>query len=84
MELINKNYVFVCPDNFDKLKNVIDKVIKKKIKEEHLKNYFKYLFIQAHDYINKNYSGVPFFSEKGVISLIIEILQDLCFGYCGL
>ena len=42
------------PDNFDKLKNVINKVIKKKIKEEHLKNYFKYLFIQANDYINKN------------------------------
>lgn len=42
------------PDNFDELKNVINKVIKKKIKEEHLKNYFKYLFIQAHDYINKN------------------------------
>jgi len=36
------------------LKNLIDKVIKKKIKEEHLKNYFKYLFIQANDYINKN------------------------------
>ena len=43
----NKN-----PDNFDELKNVINKVIKKKIKEEHLKNYFKYLFIQANDYIN--------------------------------
>ena len=42
------------PDNFDELKNVIDKVIKNKIKEEHLKNYFKYLFIQANDYINKN------------------------------
>ena len=28
--------------------------IKNKIKEEHLKNYFKYLFIQANDYINKN------------------------------
>jgi hypothetical protein len=54
LELINKNIVFVCPDNFDELKNVIDKVIKKKIKEDHLKNYFKYLFIQANDYINKN------------------------------
>jgi len=42
------------PDNFAELKNLIDKVIKKKIKEEHLKNYFKYLFIQANDYINKN------------------------------
>jgi len=25
-----------------------------KIKEKHLQNYFKYLFIQATDYINKN------------------------------
>ena len=36
------------PDNFDELKNVINRVIKKKIKEEHLKNYFKYLFIQLY------------------------------------
>lgn len=54
----NSEYAYILknksPDNFDELKNVIDKVIKNKIKEEHLKNYFKYLFIQANDYINKN------------------------------
>ena len=35
---------------FSQLKNYV----KNKIKEEHLQNYFKYLFIQAYDYINKN------------------------------
>jgi transposase len=50
-----KNYVKnKSPDNFDELKNTIDKVIKKKIEKEPLKNYFNYLFIQATDYINKN------------------------------
>ena len=39
------------PDNLDELRKTIDKVIKNKIKEEHLQNYFKYLFIY---YINKN------------------------------
>ena len=50
-----KNYVKnKSPDNLDELRKTIDKVIKNKIKEEHLQNYFKYIFIQAHDYINKN------------------------------
>ena len=42
------------PDNFEELKLTIDRIIKKKIKKEHLKNYFNYLFIQANNYINKN------------------------------
>ena len=41
------------PDILDELRKTIDKVIKNKIKE-HLQNYFKYLCIQAHDYININ------------------------------
>ena len=50
-----KNYVKnKSPDNFDELKNVINKIIKNKIYKQHLKNYFNYLFIQATDYINKN------------------------------
>lgn len=49
IENINKSL-----DNLDELRKTIDKVIKNKIKEEHLQNYFKYLFIQARDYINKN------------------------------
>jgi len=42
------------PDNFEELKLTIDRIIKKKIKKEHLKNYFNYLFIQAKDFIEKN------------------------------
>ena len=42
------------PDNFEELKQTIDRIIKKKIKEEQLKNYFNYLFIQAKDFIDKN------------------------------
>jgi len=42
------------PETYEELKKTIDKVIKKKIKEEHIKNYFNYLFIQAEDYINKS------------------------------
>jgi transposase-like protein len=42
------------PYNFEELKLTIDRIIKKKIKEEHLKNYFNYLFIQAKDFIEKN------------------------------
>jgi len=41
------------PDNFQELKSTIDNIIKHKITEEHLKNYFNYLFTQANDYINK-------------------------------
>ena len=36
------------------MKLAIDKIIKEKITKEHLENYFKYLFTQAHDFINKN------------------------------
>jgi hypothetical protein len=45
----NKN-----PDTYNELISVIDKIIKEKITKEHLENYFKYLFIQANDFINKN------------------------------
>ena len=41
------------PDNFEELKLTIDNIIKYKITKEHLNNYFNYLFIQAHDYIDK-------------------------------
>ena len=42
------------PDNYDELKKTIEYIFKNKIKDEHIKNYFNYLFIQAHDFINKN------------------------------
>ena len=42
------------PDNYEELKKTIDYIFKNKIKDEHLKNYFNYLFIQANDFINKN------------------------------
>ncbi len=42
------------PDNFEELKKTIDNIIKYKITNDHLKNYFNYLFTQANDYINKN------------------------------
>ena len=42
------------PDNYQELKLTIDRIFKNKIKEEHLKNYFNYLFIQANSYIDKN------------------------------
>ena len=42
------------PDNYDELKKTIENIFKNKIKEEHLKNYFKYLYTQANDFINKN------------------------------
>lgn len=41
-------------DNYEELKKTIDYIFKNKIKDEHLKNYFNYLFIQADDFINKN------------------------------
>jgi len=31
----------------------LDYIIKNKVLKEHLENYFKYLFIQANDFINK-------------------------------
>ena len=34
------------PDNYQELKLTIDRIFKNKIKEEHLKNYFNYLFRQ--------------------------------------
>jgi transposase-like protein len=46
-----KNY---SPDTYDELKKKVKYIFKKKIKKEHLKNYFKYLFIQATDFITKN------------------------------
>ena len=42
------------PDTYNELKSVINKIIKEKITKEHLENYFKYLFTQATDFINKN------------------------------
>ena len=41
------------PDNYEQLKNDLDYIIKNKVKKEHLENYFKYLFTQADDFINK-------------------------------
>jgi transposase len=49
-----KNYIKnKSPDNYEQLKRDIDYIITNKIKKEHLKNYFKYLFTQANDFINK-------------------------------
>ena len=49
-----KNYIKnKSPDNYEQLKRDIDYIIANKIKKEHLKNYFKYLFTQANDFINK-------------------------------
>ena len=48
-----KNYVKnISPATYEDLKITIDKIIKNKVKKEHLKNYFKYLFIQAKEYID--------------------------------
>ena len=48
-----KNYVKdISPATYEELKITIDDIIKNKIKKEHLKNYFKYLFIQAKNYID--------------------------------
>ena len=41
------------PDNYKQLKDDLDYIIKNKVYEEHLENYFKYLFTQANDFINK-------------------------------
>ena len=41
------------PDNYDDLKLEIMNVIKNKITKEHLQNYFKYLFVQANDFLSK-------------------------------
>lgn len=41
------------PDNYEQLKDDLDNIIKNKVSKEHLENYFKYLFIQANDFINK-------------------------------
>ena len=38
--------------SYDKLNTELIEA-KNKIKKEHLKNYFKYLFTQANDFINK-------------------------------
>lgn len=42
------------PDNYEELKKTIEYIFKNKIKDEHIKNYFNYLFTQANDFINKN------------------------------
>lgn len=42
------------PNNFYLLQETIDDVINNKIKKEHIKNYFKYLFVVANDFISKN------------------------------
>jgi hypothetical protein len=41
------------PDNYEQLKSDLDYIIKNKVSKEHLENYFKYLFIQGNDFINK-------------------------------
>jgi hypothetical protein len=41
------------PDNYEQLIRDLDYIIKNKVLKEHLENYFKYLFIQANDFINK-------------------------------
>ena len=47
-----KNYVKdTSPATYEELQITIDDIIKTKINKKHLKNYFKYLFIQAHNYI---------------------------------
>ena len=54
------------PDTYNELKSVIDKIIKEKITKEHLENYYKYLFTQANDFINKISKQVSNFSVKKV------------------
>jgi hypothetical protein len=45
-------YVFETQmKEYEELKITIDNIIKNRIKKKHLKNYFKYLFIQAKNYI---------------------------------
>lgn len=39
--------------NYDYLKEEIKNVIKNKITTDHMKNYFKYLFLQANEYMKK-------------------------------
>ena len=41
------------PDNYEFLKSDIKRIIKDVITKIHLKNYFKYLFLQAKEYIKK-------------------------------
>jgi transposase len=49
-----KNHIKnTSPDNYDQLKLDVEHIIKNKISNYHLENYFKYLFIQANDFINK-------------------------------
>lgn len=42
------------PQTFDTLKKSIDKTICKYIKKEHIQNYFKYMFIQGKNFIEKH------------------------------
>ena len=49
-----KNHIKnTSPDNYEQLNLDLNNIIKNKILKEHLENYFKYLFIQANDFINK-------------------------------
>jgi transposase len=41
------------PTDYDTLKKEIKEIIKNKISSTHIKNYFKYLFLQANEYIKK-------------------------------
>ena len=41
------------PTDYNALKNEIKEIIKNKISSTHLKNYFKYLFLQANEYMKK-------------------------------
>ena len=44
------------PDNYEELKKTIDYIFKNKIKDEHIKNYFDYLFIQEKEGTKKKSS----------------------------
>ncbi len=41
------------PTNHEDLKKEIKNIIENKISKDHLKNYFKYLFLQVNEYIKK-------------------------------
>ena len=50
-----KNYVRQeTPQTYTKLNEVITNTIKNNVKTEHTKNYFKSLFMQTNNFINKN------------------------------
>jgi hypothetical protein len=54
--LVIVNNYYICTNKilyFFYLKSDLDYIIKNKVSKEHLENYFKYLFTQANDFINK-------------------------------